>query len=264
MTVPKDLLREYKGIGEWNILHAYRGSIAHGMYVPNSDPLSFDDKDTIGICVPTKDYFLGLKEFGSRGTQEIKRNEWDVVVYDAKKAISLLGQGNPNILSLLWTSPKHYINMTEAGQMIIDNKDIFVGKHVYKSFTGYAYSQLHKMESFVFEGYMGTKRKSLVEKFGYDTKNAAHLIRLLRMSIEFLTEGRLYVEREDASQLLDIKRGKWELGRVKEESKRLFALADEAYVKSPLPNYPDCDKIDQLAVAVIEKAWEERDDINNQ
>lgn len=34
---------------------------------------------------------------------------------------------------------------------------------------------------------MGEKRKQLVAKHGYDTKNASHLIRLLRMGMEFLT-----------------------------------------------------------------------------
>jgi len=58
-------------------------------------------------------------------------------------------------------------------------------------------------------GYMGKKRRELVRRVGYDAKNAAHLIRLLRMGIEFLTEGTLYVERPDAAELLDIKRGVW-------------------------------------------------------
>jgi len=251
MGIPKDLLRNYQGISDWNILHGYRGSIAHGMYIPNKDPLSIDDKDTLAICVPYDEYYLGLKEFGSRGTQEIKRDEWDIVVYEAKKAISLLKAGNPNILSILWVNPRHYINITPAGQLLLDNKELFVGKHVYKSFTGYAYSQLHKMENYVFEGYMGAKRKQLVDKFGYDCKNAAHLIRLLRMGIEFLNDGILYVEREDASQLLDIKKGKWTLEQVKKESDRLFASCEESYIHSKLPSKLDDDKINELCVEVV-------------
>jgi predicted nucleotidyltransferase len=101
MSVPKDMIRENLGIGEWNIIHGYRGSIAHGMYIPNTDPFSVDDKDTMGICVPPKEYYIGLKEFGSKGTKEIKRNEWDIVIYEVKKAIKLLEIGNPNILGLL-------------------------------------------------------------------------------------------------------------------------------------------------------------------
>jgi hypothetical protein len=111
------------------------------------------------------------------------------------------------------------------------------------------------MEHFVFQGYMGAKRKTIVENFGYDTKNAAHLIRLLRMGIEFLTDGELYVEREDAAQLLDIKRGLWTLEQVKAESDRLFKLAEEAYVRSSLPKAPDFESIGKLCVELIEMNW---------
>ena len=72
-------------------------------------------------------------------------------------------------------------------------------------------------------GYMGQKRRELVRRVGYDAKNAAHLIRLLRMGIEFLTEGTLHVERADAPELLDIKRGAWPLEKVKAESERLVS-----------------------------------------
>jgi len=262
MSVPKDLVRENPGIGEWNVIHAYRGSIAHGMYIPNNDPLSIDDKDTIGICVPDKEYYLGLKTFHSQGTQEIKRDEWDIVVYEMKKGISLLKQGNPNVLSLLWVSPKNYIHITETGKRLVENRNLFVGKHVYRSFTGYAYSQLHRMENFTFQGYMGSKRKKIVEQFGYDTKNAAHLIRLLRMGIEFLTDGELYVERQDAPQLLDIKRGLWTLEQVKDESDRLFKLSEESFVRSSLPVKPDYEAINKLCVELVEStlvqyAWKE-------
>ncbi|KKN47176.1 hypothetical protein LCGC14_0665720, partial [marine sediment metagenome] len=100
MSFPKDLIREHPGLGDWNILHAYRGSIAHGMYIPKNDPISIDDKDTMGICVPPKEYFIGTKRFANRGTKEIKRDEWDIVIYEIRKAISLLTKGNPNMLSL--------------------------------------------------------------------------------------------------------------------------------------------------------------------
>ena len=100
-------------------------------------------------------------------------------------------------------------------------------------------------------GYMGTKRRELVRRVGYDAKNAAHLIRLLRMGVEFLTEGTLYVERVDAPELLDIKRGAWPLEKVKAEAERLFRLAQESYVRSSLPPEPDRDRAERLCVQMI-------------
>ena len=98
---------------------------------------------------------------------------------------------------------------------------------------------------------MGQKRRELVRRVGYDAKNAAHLIRLLRMGIEFLIEGTMHVERVDAPELLEIKRGAWPLEKVKAEAERLFQLSQEAYVRSSLPPEPDRDRAEGLCVQMI-------------
>ena len=254
MSVPHDLLSEHPGLGEWAILHGYRGSIAHGTFVPSDDPLSIDDKDTMAICVPPPDYYIGLRQFGSRGTQEIIRGEWDVVVYEARKAFSLLAKGNPNVLSLLWLPEHLWIKRAPAGRLLLDSRHLFVGKHVYDAFVGYASAQMQKMERGAYRGYMGDKRRALVEQFGYDTKNASHMIRLLRQGIEFLATGEVQVERPDAAELLAIKRGEWDIDRVRGEAATLFEQAKEALVRSDLPSRPDHDAINELCVRVIAEA----------
>ena len=100
-------------------------------------------------------------------------------------------------------------------------------------------------------GYMGAKRKELVKRVGYDAKHAAHLIRILRMGIEFLMEGELHVERADAEQLLEIKRGEWTIDKVKTEAERLFRQAEEAYVRSVLPAQPDRDRAERLCMEIV-------------
>jgi len=90
------------------------------------------------------------------------------------------------------------------------------------------------MEHYKFEGYQGKKRKYLVDKFGFDVKNAAHLVRIMRMCVEFLHEGEFHVFRDDAELLKNIKRGEWSLEQVKEEAERLFKRAEDAYDRSPL------------------------------
>lgn len=258
VSIPKDLIREHPGLGEWSILTGYRGSIAHGMFVPKNDPGSIDDKDVMAICVPPIEYYYGLREFGSRGTQEIKRDEWDIVVYEARKFISLLAQGNPNVLMMLWLEPNHYIYRSPVGQLLINNRRVFVGRHVYRAFCGYAHGQIHRMTHSACEGYMGARRKQLVEKFGFDVKNATHAIRLLRMGAEFLKDGELYVLRHDAAQLLEIKRGEWSLEQVKAEADRWFNLSEQAYLESTLPNGPDMAAVNALAVDVIQTVMDGR------
>lgn len=261
MTVPVDLLRENPGAGDWAFLHGYRGSVAHGMYTPSSDPDSIDDKDTMAFCVPPLDHYYGLSEFGSRGTQEIKRGEWDIVVYEARKALRLLAQGNPNVLSMLWLPPNMLIKSTPAGDLLLANRDLFVGRHVYKPFVGYAKQQLHKMENGAHNGYMGERRKALVARHGYDTKNAAHLIRLLRMGIEFLRDGELNVHRYDATELLSIKRGGWSLEHVKREADHLFRRAEEVYDRSTLPVAPDREAVNELCIEIVRMVVLEREEV---
>lgn len=257
MTFPRDILREEPGVGRWAILHAYRGSIAHGTYEPSSDPRSIDDKDTMAFCVPTLDYYFGLEEFGRRGTREIKRDPWDIVIYELRKAIHLLSVGNPNILAMLWLPENLYIKRTGAGDVLIERRNLFVGRHVYQPFVGYAKSQLYKMEHGAHEGYMGEKRRQLVDQHGYDTKNAAHLIRLLRQGIEFLRDGALTVQRYDAAELLAIKHGEWTLEQIKAEAARLFRRAEEAYDRSALAPGVDHAEINALCVELVAMAQQE-------
>jgi uncharacterized protein len=286
----------------------WRGSIAHGMYVPKSDPDSIDDKDVMGIYIAPIEHYFG---FGRKDVYEQWEGEWDCVFYELKKFVGLLLNSNPNVLSLLWLEPSGIIFENSFGQRLRENRDIFVTKKAYHSFSGYAHAQFKKMVSFNIEaqrlmreleeqlkaigidpestvdgaslktlsgepfvgathemmevvkryrgerrryysgGYMGKKRRELVMRVGYDAKNAAHLIRLLRMGVEFLNEGRLQVEREDAQELLAIKRGEWPLERVKEEAERLFRLAEEAYLKSSLPAEPDHQRAEELCVKII-------------
>lgn len=255
MSLPKDIANR-PILKDWCILLGYRGSISHGTYKSSKDPNSIDDKDAMGICIPPVDYYYGLNTHTiHKGTKEIKEGIWDIVVYEYRKAIRLLEKGNPNLLSILWLDPEYYIDITEAGQLLIDNRDLFVGKHVYHSFVGYANGQLHRMTHAACKGYMGDKRKRLVEKYGYDTKNAAHLIRLLRMGIEFLVDGELHVLRQDAQQLLEIKAGKWSLEKVKAEAEKLFGMARIAYIQSTLLVKPDHEKISQLCVDVAKCWW---------
>lgn len=230
------------------ILLGYVGSIAHGTYRPSSDQNSIDDKDLMGVCIASKETYLGLENFKQKNVQE---NEWDIVIYELKKMVSLLLKNNPNVLSILWLPENLYVIKTIYGQLLIDNRNYFSSKRAYYSFTGYAYSQLRKMTCSAFKGYMGEKRKSLVNKYGYDTKNASHLIRLLRMGIEFLTDGELHVHREDNSQLVEIKQGKWNLEKVKSHAENLFNLANEAFIRSSLPDKPNHKKVEALLVDIL-------------
>ena len=229
-------------------LLGYVGSLSHGTWRPNTDPNSTDDKDIQGVCIAPIETYFGLQNFEQKIVQ---KDEWDSCVYEIRKYFRLLLNSNPNVMSLLWLEPHHYIFKSKVGQAILDNRDLFVSKQAHKSFNGYAFSQLQNIERGVFNGRLGARRKALYEKHGFDGKHAAHCIRLLRMGIEYLTEGKLHVLRPDAPELITIKDCQWTLEQVKDEARRLFALSDEAYVRSPLPNQPDRDGAERLLVNIL-------------
>jgi predicted nucleotidyltransferase len=230
-------------------LLAQVGSHSHGTYIaPKAGGI--DDIDIMGLVVPPKNYYLGLDNFQHLCTWV---DEYDITFYEAKKFMNLLLKNNPNVIGLLWLDETMYKIRTPLGQKLIDNREIFSSKQTYKSFTGYAYSQFRKMEHMAFEGYMGEKRKKLVEQFGYDTKNAAHLIRLLRMGMEFLSTGELNVMRHDSGQLIDIKLGKYKLETVKEMAEDLFKKTETAFLASKLPAQPDHKKANELLIELVEE-----------
>lgn len=104
------------------------------------------------------------------------------------------------------------------------------------------------------QAYMGEKRRNLVVKHGYDTKNAAHLVRLLSMCVEFLRDGEMRVYREhDAEELRSIKRGEWSLEAVKEYAEHLFTNAKIARDNSYLPDVPDFEAVNDLLVDLLER-----------
>jgi uncharacterized protein len=234
-------------------LLGWRGSIAHGLYLDPNDPSSVDDKDLMGICLGEPKHYVGLRQWGSQGTKEIKHEEWDVVYYDAKKMFSLLLQGNPNVVSLLWMDPEYYLIVTPAGQQILDNRQLFCSKQMWKAFEGYAWSQHERMKRGEFKGHMGAKRKALFDQHGYDCKAAAHMIRLVRMARDLYTTGQLVVLRPDSRELLAIKQGQHSLETVEEMFARTIEAASAACKSSSLPQEPDYAAAEVLLEKILQE-----------
>lgn len=248
--LPTDLIPENP------VLIGFRGSISHNTYIPQNDPNSIDDIDLAVVYMAPVEYYvgLGLGRSYRKGKQTIN-GKFDCVKYELKHFINLALKSNPSILSLLWVEDKHYLKVSDEMKILLDNKELFSSKKAYMTFTGYAGSQLRRMKRDNYEGgYMGAKRKALVDKYGYDCKNASHLIRLLSMGIEFLSTGRLKVFRTaDAETLMDIKSGKWDIEKVKSYAEELRLLTKVAHEKSPLPEEPSTDKIEEILMEIIGK-----------
>jgi predicted nucleotidyltransferase len=95
-------------------------------------------------------------------------------------------------------------------------------------------------------------RAKLEAQFGYDTKHAQHLVRMLRMGVEILRDGEVRVRRDDAEELHAIRSGAWSYDELVERAERLGAKVREAAQCSALPKAPDEERLDALCAEIVE------------
>jgi hypothetical protein len=100
-----------------------------------------------------------------------------------------------------------------------------------------------------------SSRSALEEQFGYDTKHAMHLVRLLRMGHEALTEGVIRVRRPDAQELLSIRAGAWTYEQVVEYAEHMNAEVDKALKTSQLRKDVDLIQVTKLIMDVQNSVW---------
>ena len=95
------------------------------------------------------------------------------------------------------------------------------------------------------------ERALLENKFGYDTKHASHLFRLITEGKELLTKGFITFPRPDSKLLLDIKNGKWKFDELLDRTENYEKEFEIFYKNSILPNKPNRNKIDELCINLV-------------
>lgn len=101
-------------------------------------------------------------------------------------------------------------------------------------------------------------RAALEERYGFDTKHGAHLVRLLKMCREILETGKVNVWRGDidAEQILAIRAGHWSYDELLQWAEAEDAALTELYNQRryAVPKQPDREAIDRLCVDLVEAA----------
>lgn len=131
-----DFLRTDKNLGDNIILLGLGGSHAYGMETPTSD------LDVRGIATNSKRNILLAKDF-----EQVVETNTDTTIYSFDKIISLLCSCNPNTIEILGLKPEHYLYLSDAGKLLVENRKLFLSKRAIHSFGGYANSQLRRMEN---------------------------------------------------------------------------------------------------------------------
>jgi uncharacterized protein len=236
------------------------GSVAYGV----SNDMS--DMDVYGFCMPPKELVfphLGgeIPGFG-RQTQRFEvwqehhiksdEKEYDFAVYSIVKYFQLCMENNPNMVDSLFTARRLVLHMTDVGQMVRENRRMFLHAGSFHKFKGYAYAQLAKVKNK--KASDNVKRQASIDAFGYDVKSAYHVVRLALECEQILTEGDLDLER-NAQQLRAIRNGEWTIERLDQffadKERHLENLAAE----TKLPKYPDEAAIKNLLLKCLEQHY---------
>lgn len=96
-------------------------------------------------------------------------------------------------------------------------------------------------------------RAELEAKFGYDTKHACHLVRLMRMCKEILITGKVLVKRPDRDELLSIRAGNWTYDQIIEHAESIDSECEELYKTSTLRKEPDRIMLDNKLVDMTDR-----------
>ena len=102
------------------------------------------------------------------------------------------------------------------------------------------------------------ERYALEVKYGYDTKHAYHLVRLLTMAREVLTTAKVIVKRIfDREKLLAIRSGAWTLDQLLEFAEAEERALEQLYLTTNvLPDKPNYNKLEDLCVSLIRKSFQ--------
>lgn len=93
-----------------------------------------------------------------------------------------------------------------------------------------------------------SNRYELVTKYGYDTKFASHLIRLLIEGYDLLMYGDLSFPLQSKDLILSIKSGAYTVNEIMKMSEYYEGELTAAFGVSTLPESPDFEKINKLAI----------------
>ncbi len=140
MIKPQWSWDNYNGNLKWlpdnTVFMARAGSWAYGTNTASSDV------DWRGVAVPPKEYIFGTLH---RFEQAEIREPVDCVIFDIRKYVHLASQANPNAIELVFTDPSdvclqhHYFDWHNI-------RDKFLTKRVKHTYSGYAISQLKRIQ----------------------------------------------------------------------------------------------------------------------
>lgn len=231
-------LRDEEHLGKNIILLALSGSRSCGTNVPGSDI------DIRGITVEKPNEVLGFHDFLAFSDPET-----DTTIWGLRHAMRLLSKCTPGCIDLLGSRPDHIISVSKQGQMLIDNRKIFLSQIAYEAFMGVCKKSLKQAEKRAMEN--GVEEKKRIDK------TLMHQIRLRMTLLDILEKEEIVTWRgAERDYLMEIRNGKFTnaKGQILPE---FYAFLDDwdkrleyANSATSLPPCSDYEAIEELLIQI--------------
>jgi len=248
------------------ILRVVVGSTLHGLNVQDG----MEDRDEMGVCVEDIQHVVGLSQFEqvvyrTAAEREQKHNarnsagDLDLVIYSLRKYLRLALGGNPTILNLLFAPRDKIVVSNALGFGLMELAPDIISKKAGRAFLGYCQAQRQRLLGE--RGQRDINRPELVEKYGFDTKYAMHMLRLGFQGVELLKTGRVScpMQEPERSWLLGVRTGKATLQECLTKAGELDQELKDLLETSPLPDEPNTEKVESWMVNVYLQQWKARD-----
>lgn len=120
---------------EYTIYLTLHGSHAYGTNIATSDT------DIRGVCIPPMRYVFGFLDTFEQATQSAP----DLTIFSLQKFFALAANCNPNALEILFTDEAAQLYVHDAMRPLLDSKELFLSQQAKHTFSGYAVSQLKRI-----------------------------------------------------------------------------------------------------------------------
>lgn len=236
------------------------GSALHGAKVSG-----YDDLDIYGVYVEPPEKIIGVDSYEhfvwstSPPDRKNDSSDVDITLYGLRKWANLACKGNPSILHALFARntlegpserPGEYDTWFHAVQKY---RLSFLCRKHHKQFLGFASAQMMRMTG---ERSRNVSRPDLVEKYGYDTKFAMHIIRLLVECEELMRTGVITLPSPEKELLIAIRNGERTEDWVLRNAVERFEACKAAEAHSPLPAEVDRNFISQVIAEAYRRHWQ--------
>ncbi len=238
------------------ILRCEVGSTVHGLGVAGTD-----DRDELGVCIEPPEYVIGLKHFEQyvhRSKPQGVRSEpgdLDLTIYGLRKFCSLALKGNPSILLLFNVPNEKCVVLNVLGRRLRDLAPAFASKKAGAAFLGYMQQQRQRLMGE--RGQMNVKRPELIERYGFDTKYAGHILRLGFQGNDYMNTGSFPIPMpaEQRDLILAVRTGQVPENDVLTKAGELEADLKDAITGSLLSDEPDYTAVNKFLLYAYQRTW---------